>query len=95
MKNSNYDFDFDFGFSAVSEEEIKTSVDVTSEVELWKKRAEEEREAKKALYVMIMPLLQNLRKNPDSEYIYWKDRDSKIRQFSEKLTEIAQGQEEW
>ena len=91
----DFDYNFDFGFSVVSEEELKNNVDVTSDVELWKQRAHEEREAKTALYAMIMPLLQNLRKNPKSEYILWKDREEKIREFAEKLTEIALGQEDW
>jgi hypothetical protein len=91
----NFDYDFDFGFSAVDEKDIKNNLDLDSEVEMWETRARQEREAKRVLFSMIMPLLKNLRKNPDSEYIHWKNRDSKIQEFGNKLSEIALDNEEW
>ena len=84
--------DDDFGFSAVSEEELrkyenelKAAVDetTTTAVEL------EDRLAK--LYSAIMPLLNNLEKNPEREYILWPGRDKKIKQFRTKLKNIYEG----
>ena len=91
----DFDFNFDFGFNTVPEEEVKNNIDVYSDVVLWKTRAEQEREDKTKLYMMIMPLLNNLRRNPDSEYIHWKDREAKIKEFSEKLSGIVLGAESW
>jgi len=82
----------DFGFSAISEDELKkyeyelkAAVDetTTTAVEL------EDRLAK--LYAAIIPLLNNLEKNPDKEYILWPGRDKKIKQFKNKLKNIYEG----
>ena len=42
------------------------------------------------LYNMIKPLLNNLAKNPEKDYIYWegKVRLKKIEEFSDKLDEV-------
>ena len=37
---------------------------------------------------MIMPLLNNLAKNPEKDYIYWPNRLDKIEQFRDKLDEV-------
>ena len=39
---------------------------------------------------MIKPLLNNLAKNPEKDYIYWegKVRLKKIEEFSDKLDEV-------
>ena len=82
----------DFGFSAVSEQdlkkyenELKAAVDetTTTAAEL------EDRLAK--LYAAVMPLLTNLEKNPDKEYILWPNREKKIKQFRTKLKNIYEG----
>ena len=84
--------DDDFGFSAVSEEELKkyenelkAAVDetTTNAVEL------EDRLSK--LYAAIIPLLNNLEKNPEKEYILWPGRDKKIKLFRTKLKNIYEG----
>ena len=41
-----------------------------------------------ALYNMIMPLLNNLQKNPEKEYIYWPNRMDKVESFRDQLTEV-------
>lgn len=85
------DDEWDFGFSAVSEDELET-------VEMSKKIAEEHEQSMKdvhgrlkMLYDNIIPLLDNLRKNPEKEYIYWPDRTQKIDAFEEKLSRIVDG----
>ena len=36
----------------------------------------------------ITPLLENLKKNPEREYIHWPDRVDKITAFQKKLNDI-------
>lgn len=68
------DFDFDFGFTTVDEVELKSG-----EIEA--------REKLNGLRKMIMPLLNNLKQNPDKDIIKWegKDRVKKIDQFIKKM----------
>ena len=40
------------------------------------------------LYNAITPLLANLKKNPEKEYIYWPNRTIKIEQFENIITKI-------
>jgi len=66
------DLEDDFGFSLISEDELNAGVqDVTNKLHGLKK--------------MIMPLLNNLMKNPDKEYIFWPDRVKKIQAFIKKM----------
>ena len=66
------DDDDDFGFSLVSEDELNADViDATDKLH--------------GLRKMVMPLLNNLMKNPDKEYIYWPDRVKKIQAFIKKM----------
>ena len=44
-----------------------------------------------SLYNMIQPLLNNLQKNPEKEYIYWPNRLEKVEEFSDKLSEVYKG----
>lgn len=78
--------DFDFGFSAVSEDELDTASKKI--VEEGEATAQELRDRLQELYDAIIPLLNNLRANPEKEYILWKDRVPKIDAFETKLTEI-------
>jgi hypothetical protein len=43
----------------------------------------------KKMYNMIVPLLDNLAKDPDKSYIYWPDRQKKIAQFKQKLKDVV------
>jgi hypothetical protein len=40
---------------------------------------------------MIIPLLVNLMKNPDKEYIYWPNRKEKIQEQIDKIIAITRG----
>jgi len=40
---------------------------------------------------MIVPLLVNLMKNPDKEYIYWPNRRDKIQEQIDKIIAITRG----
>jgi hypothetical protein len=88
------DMEDDFGFSLVSEQELK------AHEELLKKKVEEQskivvktaidNQAKlEGLRDMIMPLLNNLAKDPDKEYILWPDRSAKIQSFIKKIDDYV------
>ena len=44
----------------------------------------------KTLEDMIMPLLQNLKKNPEKEYIHWPNRTAIIDKQIEKIRAVTQ-----
>ena len=41
------------------------------------------------LYKTVMPLLNNLQKNPDKEYIYWPNRKPVIEQQIDKILKLT------
>lgn len=45
----------------------------------------------KDLEELIMPLLVNLMKNPEKEYIYWPNRTDKIKEQIDKVLAITRG----
>ena len=45
----------------------------------------------KELEQLIMPLLVNLMKNPEKEYIYWPNRTSKIQEQIDKVLSLTRG----
>lgn len=84
----------DFGFSLVSEEELK------AHEEALKKKVEEQSrvvietaneltDKLHGLRAMIMPLLNNLAKDPDKSYIFWPDRADKIKAFIKKIDDYV------
>jgi len=72
---------FDFGFTAVDETELETTV--ASQV-----AAATAEEKLKKLYDAIIPLLQNLKKNPEKDYIKWPNRVKKVEEFEGLITKI-------
>ena len=81
--------DDDFGFSAVSEDELKQAeqqmiAENSSAVKDLQTRLDK-------MYKAILPLLANLEKNPEKEYILWPGRDKKIKEFRTKLKNIYEG----
>jgi len=84
----------DFGFSLVSEAELK------KHEEMLKKKVEEQskivvksaldNQAKlQGLIDMVMPLLNNLTKDPEKTYILWPDRAEKMTAFIKKITDYV------
>jgi hypothetical protein len=61
--------DFDFGFTHASSEEL----------------AKGQEDKLQGLRAMIMPLLNNLMKNPEKDTIVWPDRKKKIEAFIKKM----------
>ncbi len=45
----------------------------------------------KTLEQLIMPLLVNLMKNPEKEYIYWPNRTAKIQEQIDKVLTLTRG----
>lgn len=85
----NKEEDFDFGFSIEHDPtiELKDTVkNLADESIKYKTRMVKLHEA-------IIPLLNNLEKNPDQEMIKWPNRDKKIKEFKLKLKNIMEGKE--
>tara|TARA_Y100000361_G_C11070168_1_gene295269 strand:+ start:536 stop:799 length:264 start_codon:yes stop_codon:yes gene_type:complete len=82
---------FDFGFTAVDETELEAVQKVTKEKESASSTAATIEEKLDKLYNAITPLLNNLKKNPEKEYILWPDRLSKVEAFEDHLQKIYKG----
>ena len=80
--------DFDFGFTAVDENELEAVQSSTESVITEQTRSAELEDKLNKLYNSILPLLSNLKKNPEKEYILWPNRVAKIEQFASLITEI-------
>lgn len=80
---------FDFGFTAVDEEELDNSKNVIenlqSDKELLNGEVKHYKNNLESVRNLITPLLNNLMKNPEKDYIHWPDREEKIKAFIEKL----------
>ena len=81
---------FDFGFTAVDETELQAVQDAErakGDVEV---KANTNQEKLDKLYNAITPLLNNLKKNPEKDYILWPNRVEKVDQFEDLLRKIYQ-----
>lgn len=84
------DDDFDFGFTAVDEDELEAVQAVTQQAVVSQSAADELEKKIDKLYNAIIPLLMNLKKNPEKSYIYWPNRTSKIEEFENVLKRIIE-----
>jgi len=82
---------FDFGFTAVDEEELEVVQSRVKDVEDAKLASATYEERLNNLYNAIVPLLNNLKKNPEKDYILWPNRLSKVEEFEEYLQKIYKG----
>jgi hypothetical protein len=85
---SNDLLNFDFGFTAVDENELEAVQSVKTEASTAAATSQELEDKLNRLYNSILPLLSNLKKNPEKEYILWPNRVEKIEQFEDLITEI-------
>lgn len=83
---------FDFGFTAVDEEELQTVQAATSAAKAVEEEAKDVQDRLDRLYNAIVPLLNNLKKNPEKEYILWPDRLNKVEQFEDYIQQIYTGE---
>ena len=79
---------FDFGFTAVTEEELES----TQTAKAAEATAAGTTERLDKLYNAVIPLLSNLKKNPEKEYILWPNRLSKVEEFETYITKIYKGE---
>ena len=79
---------FDFGFTAVDETELEAVQKATTEAKEVASTATTTQEKLVKLYNAITPLLNNLKKNPEKEYILWPDRLAKVEAFETHLQKI-------
>lgn len=76
---------FDFGFTAVTEDEL--DVVRSTQATLGTTEAQFDK-----LYNAITPLLNNLKLNPEKDYIYWPNRLEKVEAFESHLQKIRSGE---
>ena len=87
---SDIDLDkFDFGFTAVDEDELEVVQKQSQKLETTSGKAEELEDKLNKLYNSILPLLSNLKANPEKDYIYWPKRTEKVEQFEDLIAEIV------
>lgn len=82
---------FDFGFSIVSEDELEAVQNATEQVSTVSTTAENVTQKLESLYNAIQPLLNNLKQNPEKDYILWPNRLEKIEQFEDHIQNIYKG----
>ena len=81
---------FDFGFTVVDESEleaVKKTQDTANDAEQLATTTQDKLDK---LYNAITPLLNNLKKNQEKEYILWPNRVDKVEQFEDVLRKIYQ-----
>jgi len=82
---------FDFGFTAVDEEELEAVQKQNAKVEFASNKVADTEERLNKLYNAIVPLLNNLKKNPEKDYILWPNRLAKVEEFEDYIQKIYQG----
>jgi len=82
---------FDFGFTAVDEQELESVQKATTQLDRVATTATSTQEKLDKLYNAVTPLLNNLKKNPEKEYILWPDRLTKVEAFEDHLQKIYKG----
>ena len=85
---------FDFGFTLVDETELDAVQTATAKAESASSSTTETQEKLDKLFNAIQPLLNNLKMNPEKEYILWRsvpNRTEKIEQFEDHIQAIYSG----
>jgi|TARA_R110000737_G_C14295850_1_gene435028 hypothetical protein len=93
MSNTNDDieYDFDFGFHAVHENDIEAVHEVNNLKDIADGKSERSADDLIKLRKAIQPLLNNLRANPEKDYIFWPDRLGKVDAFEAHIDKICEG----
>ena len=93
---------FDFGFTSTTVEELEfiqqSKSNHQEETELLSNQIESAKASNadnlkklEKLYNAILPLLTNLEKDAERQYLYWPNRTEKIDQFRKHLKDIKDG----
>jgi len=80
--------DFDFGFTAVDEHDLDAVKQAKDTAEKMAVGVDATQDKIDKLYNAIVPLLNNLKKNPEKDYILWPNRLQKVEQFEDHLQRI-------
>ena len=90
--------DFDFGFSIVDENELEAVTKVESKLQETSSSVQAATAEVKTIqakmdkmYNAVIPLLNNLQKNPEKEYIYWPNRKEIIERQIQRILSITRG----
>ena len=84
----------DFGFNEIASidlDELEVYKKTKGEAEAKGAEAQELQNRLKQMYEAIQPLLVNLKRNSERDYILWKDRAPKIEAFEAHLAKIYYG----
>jgi tetrahydromethanopterin S-methyltransferase subunit B len=79
----------DFGFTAVTEEELESVKMAELQISDTQDTIKNLETALNDLHQAIIPLLDNLSKNPEKDFIHWPKRIDKINEFKDELQEIV------
>ena len=79
---------FDIGFTAVDESELEAVQEVSKKASSTEAEVKALEDKINNLYNAILPLLSNLKKNPEKEYILWPNRTEKIEAFEDHIAGI-------
>ena len=80
---------FDFGFTACTEAELEAVQKASAQVQQTAQSASEAQDKLNKLYNAILPLLGNLKKNAEKDYIYWPNRAKKVEEFEDYIQKIV------
>jgi|TARA_R110001592_G_scaffold54083_3_gene165691 hypothetical protein len=82
---------FDFGFTVVNEDELEVAQKATKTAATAVAGAKTTETKLNNLYNAIIPLLTNLKSNPEKDYILWPNRLAKVEAFEDHLQKIYKG----
>jgi hypothetical protein len=82
---------FDFGFTAVDEDELQAVQQTAALASDAEQLATTTQERLDKLYNAVIPLLNNLKRNPEKDYILWPNRLEKVEEFESHLQSIYKG----
>jgi hypothetical protein len=82
---------FDFGFTAVDEDELQAVQQTAALASDAEQLATTTQDRLDKLYNAVIPLLNNLKKNPEKDYILWPNRLEKVEEFESHLQSIYKG----
>ena len=82
---------FDFGFTIVDEDELDAVQEAQTAANENSTTVSELEKRLDNLFNAVQPLLNNLKQNPQKDYILWPDRLEKIEQFDDHIQNIYKG----
>ena len=85
-------WNFDFGFTAVDADELEVVQQAKEQVETTSASAQQNAAKAQLIYDAVVQLLNNLKANPEKDYIYWPNRYEKLDAFADKLHQILSGE---